>query len=151
MIATNHALTGAIIGLTVAGPIALPLAFVSHFVLDSIPHYGDNDKRLKNTSFIMQLLIDAVLCGLLVILLALTGAANWPLAVACAFLAASPDFMWLPRFLRARRGQKEPRKKNWIIAFHSWVQWFQRPIGAVVEVVWLVSAVSILVIYLWLW
>jgi hypothetical protein len=32
---------GAIIALAISQPlIALPLAFVSHFVLDALPHYG---------------------------------------------------------------------------------------------------------------
>jgi hypothetical protein len=38
--APNHALTGALIGLSVANPVlALPLAFVSHLLQDTVPHY----------------------------------------------------------------------------------------------------------------
>ena len=42
MTATNHALTGAAIAtLGKATPIcAIPLAFASHFVCDSLPHFG---------------------------------------------------------------------------------------------------------------
>lgn len=144
MIATNHALTGALIGLSIGHPVALPLAFASHFVLDAIPHYGDDNKRIANSSFVIQLLIDAAFCGLLVLILALNGPANWLLAVSCAFLAASPDFMWIPKFLHARRGKNEIKSRNLAIRFHTWIQWFQKPVGAVVEVVWLVGAVLIL-------
>lgn len=140
MVATNHALTGAVIGLSVGSPIALPLAFLSHFVLDSIPHFGDDDKRIAKTSFIFQLLIDASLCGLLVLGLFFSGNAGWLLAAFCAFLAASPDFMWLPRFLRARQGKKEAESTNPVLRFHSWIQWFQRPVGAVVEMAWLAGS-----------
>lgn len=136
MVATNHALTGALIGLSIGNPVALPLAFLSHFVLDSIPHFGDDDKRINKTSFVIQLLADAFLCGVLVLVLAWSGTANWQLAAFCAFLAASPDFMWMPRYLRARKGLNESKQSNFILRFHSWIQWFQRPVGAVVEVVW---------------
>lgn len=144
MVATNHAVTGAIIGLSLGNPIALPLAFLSHFVLDAIPHFGDDNKRIARTSFVLQLLADATLCGLLVLLLALSGTANWQLAALCAFLAASPDFMWIPRFLRARKGQKDPEPSHPVIRFHSWIQWFQRPIGAIVEIGWLTAGVVLL-------
>lgn len=144
MIATNHALTGALLGLSIGHPVALPLAFASHFVLDAIPHYGDDNKRIARASFVLQLLADAAFCGLLVLLLALSGTVNWPLAALCAFLAASPDFMWIPRFLRARKGEKESKPTNPVVRFHSWIQWFQRPIGAAVEVAWLTAAVLLL-------
>ena len=51
MTATNHALSGALIGLAVMQPIlALPLAFVSHFMLDAVPHFGfdEHGGHLKN-------------------------------------------------------------------------------------------------------
>jgi hypothetical protein len=144
MVATNHAVTGALIGLSLGHPVALPLAFASHFVLDAIPHYGDDNKRIATRSFVIQLLIDAAFCGLLVLTLALKGPANWLLAASCAFLAASPDFMWIPKFLHARRGNKEGKSHSSVIRFHTWVQWFQKPIGAVVEVVWLAGSVLLL-------
>jgi hypothetical protein len=144
VIATNHALTGAILGLSIGHPVALPLAFASHFVLDAIPHYGDDNKRLASSSFVIQLFIDAAFCGLLVLVLALSGPIDWLLAASCAFLAASPDFMWIPKFLHARRGNKEAKSHNAVIRFHTWIQWFQKPIGAVVEVAWLAGAVLLL-------
>lgn len=144
MVATNHALTGAIIGVAIGHPVAMPIAFLSHFVLDAIPHFGDDNKRIARASFVVQLLVDALLCGFLVLLLWRSGAANWFLAAACAFLAASPDFMWVPRFIRARNGQKESKPTNLVVRFHSWIQWFQRPIGATVEAAWFAGAVFIL-------
>lgn len=145
MIATNHALTGAIIGVSISSPIALPIAFLSHFVLDAIPHFGDDDKRLKNTSFVIQLLIDASLCGLLVLILILSLGSKAILPSICAFLAASPDFMWMPDYLRIKRGQKPKGKSNLIMKFHSKIQWFQRPIGAGVEIAWAATAIFLLV------
>jgi hypothetical protein len=38
MTATNQVLTGAVLGMVLANPwVALPAAFLSHFVLDSVP------------------------------------------------------------------------------------------------------------------
>lgn len=144
MTATNHALTGAIIGLTVVNPlVAMIAAFVSHYICDAIPHYDSADPdRLRKKSFRAYLVADTVLCVLLVILLALTQPAVWILASLCAFLATSPDLFWINRYRHIlRRTNWSP---NWHSRFASKIQWFERPIGAVVEVVWFVLAIVLL-------
>jgi len=140
--APNHALTGALIGLTITNPaLALPLAFLSHLVCDAIPHYDaaekDETKRLQSRAFVRDfLVIGAALCLALVVVLALARPAHWFQAAVCAFLATSPDLFWLPRFLRARRGQKPQPLRNWFMRFHAWVQWRTGPAYAWVETVW---------------
>lgn len=144
MIAINHALTGAIIGVVIPNPMAALLAVGSHFVLDAIPHFGDDDRRIKDMSFVVQLCVDAFLCGVLVLILfGASGSAAWLPAI-CAFLAASPDFMWMPDYLRIRRGMKPRGKSNLIMKFHSRIQWFQRPVGAFVEIAWFVAMAAVL-------
>lgn len=145
MTATNHALTGAIIGLVVGNPIAMVLAVGSHFVLDSIPHYSDKRIKLRSNRFIAQLIAEAIICGGLVLFLAAQRSEHWLLAAVCAFLATSPDFMWIPRFVRAFHNKADPKVNNLVIRFHSGIQWFQRPIGIVVEVAWCLAAVFTLV------
>ncbi len=93
MTATNHALSGAVIGLAITQPaIALPLAFASHFVLDAVPHFGigfsksEQNRRL----FHRYLLVDASLLLLIILYLYFAGA-GW-LVFACLFLAGCPDF-----------------------------------------------------------
>lgn len=140
MLAINHAITGALIGLTFSAPLAYPLAFLSHFALDAIPHFGDDDKRINEKSFVLQLLTDAALCGVLVLVLFISLGSNAWLPALCAFLAASPDFMWMPDYVRIKRGKKPLGKTNVILKFHSLIQWFQRPVGAFVEVFWFVAA-----------
>lgn len=142
MTATNHALTGAIIGLTIANPaIAVPMAVLSHFVLDMLPHYGD-ENRLAQRSFGVYLLIDAALCGLLVLLLAVARPTNWLLAAVCAFTAAAPDFLWIRKFTASRKKlQFHPNRIEKLL--HD-IQWFQRPIGALVEVAWFFASLTIL-------
>jgi hypothetical protein len=147
MRAINHALTGAAIGLLVAEPvIAVPAAFVSHYVCDAIPHYGRGiaeEKELNSTSFRVSLVVDAGLCALLVLILALRRPQHWVLAAVCAFVAASPDLLSINRYREARRNQ--PIKRNWYTKLaNDELQWFERPIGAVVEVAWFIAGIIIL-------
>lgn len=150
MTATNHALTGAIIGLVVGEPIlAIPIAIASHFVCDALPHFGvqdPNDTRIKSNAFRNYLVVDAVLCFLLVAIIFITQPNNWLLAAICAFMAAAPDFGWINRFVKARGGKRW--KPNLFSKFAANIQWFQRPIGGVVEAAWFIAAIVILVPFL---
>lgn len=141
MRAINHALTGAVIGIVTANPIvAMPTAFASHFVLDAIPHHNSKDGDMNNPRFEVMLVIDGVLCLALAVVLAVWRPAHWPLAIIGAFLAMSPDFMWVPKYLRARRQQQQVAPHG-ITKFHSKIQWFQRPIGGYVELAWFMVAI----------
>lgn len=152
MRAINHALTGAVIGLAVPTPvIAMPLAILSHYACDAIPHYGpaeNTGKYLRSRRFAIGLLLDAVACGLLVLLLGIASPAHWWLAAICAFLAALPDVAFLPGWIRTRRGQPFASGASWHTRFASRIQWFERPIGGLVEVAWFGAFVAILITYL---
>jgi len=151
MQAINHALTGAVIGLAIDEPlIALPVAFGSHFALDAIPHFGldvPKETYLASKTLKVLLIADATLCFLLVLLLFVTKPKNWLQACLCAFLAASPDFMWMPKYIRQLR-HKKPKSPNRIMRFHSSIQWFQHPIGVVPEIVWFVGMSLVLLTFL---
>lgn len=146
MTATNHALTGTVIGLAVGQPIiALPAAFLSHFLCDALPHYGSSkppEKVLKTSGFRNYLATDAGLCGLIVLTLAVTRPEHWLLAAFCAFAAASPDFLWINKYVKLRSGREW--RPNLFSRFAGRIQWFQRPIGAVFEVVWAAAAIIII-------
>lgn len=148
MTATNHAVTGAVLGLALANPaVALPVAFFSHYVLDALPHYG-NDKPgyLTSNTFRNYLRIDALLCVLLVIVLAILQPQHWLLACICAFVATSPDLLWINKYLKARSG------KPWEASSYSrWaikIQWFEKPQGAFVEFAWFSLAIALLLGFL---
>lgn len=146
MTATNHALTGTAIGLFVASPaIALPAAFLSHFVLDALPHFGAKDKQkaLRSSGFKKYLAIEAAICFMIVVILAVLRPVHWQIAAFCAFLAASPDLYWIGKYRAALRG--EQYSKNWFSTFASKIQWFEKPIGAAVEIVWFIALMSLLV------
>lgn len=100
MTATNHALAGSLIGLSISQPvIALPLALASHFVMDAIPHYGVRyaESAKKRKIFHTGLLIDATLLTIIIVSLYLAGA-SW-LVFACLFLAGCPDFFQAYNYL----------------------------------------------------
>jgi trigger factor len=111
MTATNHALTGAAIGLLVGNPlIAIPLAIASHFICDIIPHFGSQDSSVSwigSKPFKIYLVIDALICFALVVLLYASHPLHWQTAAVSAFAAASPDFFWIPMFLEARKGRSQ--------------------------------------------
>ncbi|HSX37019.1 MAG TPA: hypothetical protein VLG13_02795 [Patescibacteria group bacterium] len=154
MTATNHALTGAFIGLAVGNPwIAVPAAFASHFVLDALPHYnpaGNSDIEIIKSKkfFYIQIVAGASLCTLIVLVLFLAHPTHWLLASVCAFLATSPDLLSFPRFLHIKRTGKDIRERSWFWRFHHIIQWFQRPIGWVVELAWLVAILVLLIPFL---
>jgi len=145
MRAINHALTGAVIGIVVGSPIALPLAFLSHFVLDAIPHHsyaGSDDEVYVLAKFRYTLAIDALLCFVLVLALGVAGPVHWQLAAVCAFLATSPDFFHIPSYTKVVNGQAY--NPGLYSRFASRIQWFQKPIGAYVELAWAFAAIVLL-------
>lgn len=145
MTATNHALTGTLIGLVVRPSIlALVLALLSHFLLDAIPHYSDDRNMIGANGFKYYLIGEALLCFMIVMMLAVVKPSYWQLAAVCAFVATSPDFMWMPAYFRTRRGLPFELPKYTLAIVHAKIQWFARPIGAVVELVWLVGISSLI-------
>jgi hypothetical protein len=150
MTAINHALTGTAIGLLVGQPLlAVPLAVGSHYVCDVLPHFGTGlpDKVvLKSNKYRDYLAVEAGLCFLLVVGLAGFRPQHWLLAAICAFAAAAPDLLSINKYLAIRRGRRwQPGR---YVRFASAIQWFERPIGAVVEVAWFVAALVIIVPFL---
>ena len=149
MTATNHALTGAAIGLIVGEPLlALPAAFASHFVCDALPHFGAKhpNRIIKTAGFRTYLMLEAGLCFTLVCLLAIVQPEHWLLASFCAFLAASPDLFWLNKYLKISRGKHW--KRSAFSTFAGEIQWFQRPVGAAVEAAWFIAAILVILPFL---
>jgi hypothetical protein len=142
MRAINHAVTGAIIGVVVNPWLAPLAAYISHFVLDAIPHHnfaGTERSVHYSRRFIITLVLDAFLCGLLVLFIGISQVSNWWLVVLCAFLGTSPDFMWLAKWLG--KSAKQTKLKR----FHAWVQWSETPEGWVIEVIWLILTLTVFV------
>lgn len=140
MTATNHALTGALIGLSISQPIlALPIAFISHFVCDALPHFGlaSYDERTKKTKTFHRILyVDALL--LLIIITWLFASGADVIVLACLVLAGSPDFIWAYRYIfKENFGKKPFPPMNILSRFHSRIQWSQTLIpGFFIELVY---------------
>jgi len=148
MTATNHAITGALIAVSINRPaIALPLAFFSHFAQDAIPHFGYAGHGgyavgLKHRLTKYMMLIDPITGLFLLLVLLHYSVSFW--VYAAAFLALCPDFeKFIAYFAFERRG-----KKGWVSPigpFHTWIQWCERPWGVFMEVVWFLGGMSLLI------
>lgn len=144
MTAPNHALTGALIGLSIADPVlALSLAFLSHFACDMIPHYdlpeADVAARLRSKRFLREFIyLGAALCLFIVVFLAAAHPLHWLLAASCAFMATSPDLLWLPRYLHVRRTGHDVALRHWFYKFHHRIQWRTGPQLWWIETVWFI-------------
>jgi hypothetical protein len=72
MTATNHGLMGIVIGAYMPLPYAIPVAFVSHFILDALPHYGIPQKQRNRSKIYKRVVTVDTIAALL---LAVMGAA----------------------------------------------------------------------------
>lgn len=142
MTATNHAITGSVIALSINQPLlALPLAFASHFLLDALPHFGEPyEKHADGSIFWIMLAIDFVLFWSFAVFLLI----NIPSIGFVAFLGAAaascPDVVWAYRFIvKEKLGKISPPKMNRFNKFHAAIQWGERPWGWIFELVWLIG------------
>jgi hypothetical protein len=91
----NHGMTGAVIALTIKQPaLAVPLAFISHFVCDAIPHFGFQLKDVLSRKFNLFHIGDFLLALILMIVFGLLFRRQIWLIWACMVAAASPDIAW---------------------------------------------------------
>jgi hypothetical protein len=96
MQALNHVVFGSLIALTVPEPaVAIPLALASHFVMDTIPHYGEDPNALRGTNaYYAKIIADALASILILILFVSLHPPNVGLLVACSLVAVFPDLLW---------------------------------------------------------
>ena len=142
MTATNHGLFGSAIAVTLsAHPVlAIVIAPFSHFLLDAIPHYTDHSISLDSSKFLKILTADAVLAVFTTLLVAWAWSEIWWLVILCAFLAASPDLMWIYyEYINPKL-----KEKHLVPKFHSWIQWKTTPSGIWIEAVWYIGFFSVL-------
>ena len=129
MLATNHGLTGMILGATLATPLAIPVAFASHFVLDSLPHYGVAKKqRNRNKSYKKIVYIDTAVALTFAVVTAMTG--RWDMFW-IGWVSYGPDGYWV--YLHFKQNKSFNLKiKNRFARFHEAIQ-FERPWGLYLE------------------
>lgn len=134
MTLTNHLLTGAVAAKLLPLPIAIPIAFASHFVLDALPHFGfrDIDERMRKLKqFRWVVVLDIVMAISLSLWLIKNHHTQWLLA---GLIAYSPDLLWIYRFtVEEKFGKVHPTKGNRFIQFHRNIQKYERAWGGIVE------------------
>ncbi len=136
MTATNHSITAANLALITKTWWILPIALVSHFVLDALPHFGSTKGKDVDKKFIVVYTIDFILlCSLWLIVLLVTGHFRY-LVIAAMTAAALPDVVWIYRLTLKLRKKIVP-KKNILTRFHTAIQWGERSWGWTIELGWL--------------
>ncbi|HEY4160679.1 MAG TPA: hypothetical protein VGM08_01320 [Candidatus Saccharimonadales bacterium] len=137
MTATNHLLTGAILGKFLPLPVAIPLAFASHFILDALPHFGfpSIDIRIKHLGLLKTVICaDIFLSVLLSVWLIHARHAAWFLT---GLVAYSPDVFWIYRFtVEEKFGKVHPTKGNRFVQLHRNIQKYERIWGGLVEMLY---------------
>jgi uncharacterized membrane protein len=143
-------LTGAVIAATVQQPLlVVPLAFISHFILDMVPHFGieesDTAERNNHPVFRTVLFVDLTILfiALLCVPIFFSGEVSWWVLVLGMLAAWIPDVVWLVHYWHDYKGhvRKEPLH---LTKFHQKIQWFEEPHGLIVEILWLAGAVTVL-------
>jgi hypothetical protein len=138
MTATNHVLTGIVISATVSNPaIGLPLAFMAHFALDSLPHFDIPAHQHTSKKFLYVLGSDMTVASTILFTILLLQPAHWQVLIAGGVLCASPDLMWLPRWINELKS-KPNKPKGPIARFHSKIQRYAHPDRWDVEAAWFV-------------
>jgi len=146
MTATNHIVTGALIATALHNPlVAVPVAFLSHFAMDCLPHFGK--KTYKTVEFVQLLVADVFLASVLLLILIIARPDHWLLLIACGIVAASPDLMWIAKFIhKVKTGEAFPKPKYLITRFHHFIQWGERPWGMAIELPWFAIFLTLLAI-----
>ncbi len=152
MTALNHAVTGAVIAVLVKKPaLAIPLAVLSHYVCDAIPHFGihEHDHAKRNASLLFRLISSLSAIGTLMSLAIVPyhrfQGVGWITLVACMLAAALPDVVWVPMYIREITS-KQVKVMGKFNHFHQAIQWYEKPLGLSVEALWLFSAGHILLL-----
>jgi len=130
MLATNHGIAGTIIGSVLPIPIAIPVAFLSHFVMDMLPHYGAQQKK-RNTRLNKSIVYtDTIIALSIAILSAVYG--KWD-RFWIGWVAYSPDGYWVYMYFKNKRSLNM-KPTNHFTKFHKKIQ-FERSWGIIVELI----------------
>ncbi|GAC1392271.1 MAG: hypothetical protein NVSMB46_07720 [Candidatus Saccharimonadales bacterium] len=145
MTAINHALTGTLIAIVIPNvALALVVSFLSHIILDAMPHYGNDKMKLNSKKFKIILGLDIAACFVLSLLILLYIPRPFGV-ILCAFFATSLDSLWLRDFLLALDG-KVKKKYGYVRTFLSDIQWSQTTRGKYVEIIFGLLVIVLIVI-----
>lgn len=144
-------LAGAVIAISVKQPLlAVTLAYVSHFALDAIPHFGIHSyknvfERNRQLWFKKYLQLGALFTVIFVpwLIIFLKGAISFWLLLACVIAAILPDLVWVPRYIQELRTHEE-KSKGKISQFHVRIQRDSLVLGGIIEVTFFAGMILLL-------
>ena len=150
MTATNHVLTGSVlVAATVTHVplwLILPGAFFLHFILDSLPHFGQRDNPGAAMARLKWVLpVDASVALIILLTIIVARPEHWLPIIAGGILCASPDLWSFTRFKRFLKSGNTAYNKDWFAQFHHRIQWGERLWGAWIELAWFLSFGYILI------
>lgn len=135
----NHTLTGAIVAVVVPAPLVPLAAFVSHFICDAFPHFGNHPTITPHSRNLKNLIIaDGMLCVIALLFAIWLFPDKWFVIGLGAFFACLPDFMWIFK--------RQLHTPQWFLRFSSWIQWGERPWGWILELLYAAIFVSLLIL-----
>ena len=127
MTATAHALIGASIALKVANPIlGIPLAIISHFIADLIPHWDAGTNHRQKS--LMRLRVEAaldVLLGFALVYLIFRNLVDPRYLFVMVIAAQLPDWLEAPSFMF-----------NINVPPFSWLDWLGHKIQSRAQLPW---------------
>jgi len=122
MLVINHTLAGAVIAVITPAPLVPLAAFVSHFLLDMMPHADGAEPPLPKILKI-QIAIDLALSPFVFLFTLWLFPDQWLIITIGVFFSVLPDTFWI----FWRRGGPV-----WFQRFLDWahaIQWGERPYG----------------------
>jgi len=120
----------------------LPLAFISHFLADTIPHYGFSQKDVLGRKFNIYLQFDFVFSLLLMVVLAMMFPDRLFLIWACMILAAAPDIIW---FFYRGSVKEWPKGLDRFTAWHFSLNAESHVTNIYYDIGWFVAMMTILI------
>lgn len=142
MLLTNHTLTGVALGLTIDDVAVLaPTAVASHYVLDSVPHFGSKRLSFDKPAGRIFAFFDCLVASCV----AISAVIIWPHRFGHLFVgifgAALPDLHYVPYYVL--------KKRFWtpLINFHHLIQ-TERLWLLPVEIVWAFTMITAIKVYL---
>lgn len=122
--------------------LALPLAVMSHFAMDALPHYGHGGNGYSEAfKYRLTAAMESVNLVGIPLFMYILWDESWLVWLA-ALLAVSPDFMWVYRYFWYERHGELPSAGP-ITHFHKTIQWCERRWGIYVEVPVLIGLVTL--------
>ncbi len=136
---SNHTITGTLLGLNIENPLILaPIAFGSHFILDSLPHFGHPGLDFyKLNGRIVAAIDSAVSLATYITVISIWPEHFFPITLG-VFAATLPDLLYIPRYF----WNIVPFRR--LMAFHHAIQWSETPPGMVTEGVWAAAMIYLL-------